>query len=52
MGVTPAPGGPFPAFLGAVGVKATNSIGLYPGHAGDVIVFILLKEPKWLNAEA
>ena len=49
-GIIPAPGGPFPAFLAAIGVKATNSIGVYPGNTGDVIVFIMLKDPKWVNA--
>jgi len=50
-GIVPTPGGPFPVFLAAIGVKATNSIGVDPGDTGDVIAFILLKNPKWVNAE-
>lgn len=50
-GVVPAPDGPFPAFLAAVGVKATGSIGAYPGATDNLVVFILLKNLKWVEAE-
>ena len=50
-GITQTSGGPFPAFLAAVSVKATNSIGAYPAVSGDIMAFILLKNLKWFNPE-
>ncbi len=50
-GMLPAPNGPFPAFLGAVGVKASNSIGAYPADTGEVVAFLLLKNLKWVNPD-
>lgn len=50
-GITPTPGGPFPAFLAAVSVKATDSIGAYPAIEGDFMAFILLKNLKWFSPE-
>jgi len=48
-GITQTPGGPFPAFLSAVSVKATDSIGAYPAVTEEIMAFILLKNLKWFN---
>jgi hypothetical protein len=41
------PSEPFASYLAAIGVKATDSIGVYRGKSGPVEVFITLKNPRW-----
>lgn len=45
----PVPGEDFASYLAAIGVKATNSIGVYRGNAGPIDVFITLKNARWAN---
>jgi len=45
-GVVPVPGEDFVLFLCAIGLKASNSVGVFRGAAGPVDVMILLKNPR------
>lgn len=45
-GMVPAPTEEIVSFLCAIGIKATNSIGVFRGEAGSVAVMIALKNPK------
>ena len=46
-GMIPAPGEEFVSYLCAIGIKATDSIGIFRGKAGAIDVLILLKNPRW-----
>jgi hypothetical protein len=46
-GMIPAPTEEFVSFLCAIGMKATDSIGVFRGNAGSVAVMITLKNPRW-----
>jgi hypothetical protein len=46
-GLVPAPTELFVSYLCAIGIKATDSIGIYRGSAGPVDVLITLKNPRW-----
>ena len=46
-GMVPAPTEEFVSYLCAIGLKATDSIGIFRGKAGPVSVMIALKNPKW-----
>jgi hypothetical protein len=46
-GVVPVPNEDFVAYLCGIGLKATDSIGVYRGKTGPIDVFIMLKNPKW-----
>lgn len=46
-GMIPAPGEVFVSYLCAIGIKATDSIGVFRGKAGPVDVMITLKNPRW-----
>jgi hypothetical protein len=45
-GMIPVPGDDFLSYLCAIGIKATDSIGVYRGSAGHIEVFITLKNPR------
>jgi hypothetical protein len=45
--MVPVPSEEFASYLAAIGVKATNSIGVYRGKAGRIDVFITLKNARW-----
>ncbi len=51
-GKVPVPNEVFASYLAAIGVKATNSIGVYRGKAGAIDAFITLKNPRWANSAA
>jgi hypothetical protein len=51
-GMVPAPTEEFVSYLCAIGLKATNSIGVFRGKAGPVTVMITLKNPKWTKKGA
>jgi len=46
LGTIPLPEPKMVSYLCAIGIKATNSIGVYQGEAGPIQVFILLKRPR------
>ena len=46
-GIVPVPSEEFVSYLSAIGVKATNSIGVFRGSAGPIDVMIALKNPRW-----
>jgi hypothetical protein len=46
-GVLPVPNQEYVAYLCAIGLKATGSIGIYCGKAGPIDVYIMLKNPRW-----
>lgn len=48
----PVPGEEFAAYLAAIGVKATDSIGVYRGNAGPIDVFITLQNARWAKRAA
>ena len=45
-GMIPIPGEAFVSYLCAIGIKATESIGVYRGDAGPIDVLITLKRPR------
>lgn len=49
--MTPVPNEEFASYLAAIGVKATDSVGVYRGKAGPVDVFIALKNARWAKKE-
>jgi hypothetical protein len=48
----PVPSEEFASYLAAIGVKATDSIGVYRGKAGPIDVFIALKNARWAKKAA
>jgi hypothetical protein len=46
IGTIPLPEPRMVSYLCAIGIKATNSIGVYQGEAGPIQVFIMLKRPR------
>ena len=46
VGVIPIPNDAFVSYLSAIGIKATDSIGVFRGNAGPVDVVLLLKNPR------
>ena len=51
-GMVPAPNEEFVSYLCAIGLKATNSIGVFRGKAGPIAVMIILKNPRWTKKPA
>jgi len=47
----PVPSEEFASYLCAIGVKATDSIGVFRGKAGPVDVMITLKNARWAKNE-
>jgi len=45
-GTVPVPGDEFISYLCAIGLKATESIGVFRGPAGPIDVMILIKNPR------
>lgn len=48
-GLVPLPDGQFVSYLCSIGLKATESVGVYRGKCDPVDVIILLKKPRWAN---
>lgn len=46
-GIVPVPNQEYVAYLCGIGLKATDSIGIYRGKAGPIDVYIMLKNPRW-----
>ena len=46
-GLVPLPDGEFVSYLCSIGLKATDSLGVYRGKCDPVDVIILLKNPRW-----
>ena len=46
-GMVPLPDGEFVSYLCSIGLKATDSVGVYRGKCDPVDVMILLKKPRW-----
>src|SRR5204863_6511 len=46
LGAFPLPGPEIVSYLCAIGLKATDSFGIYEGEAGPVVVMIMLKNPR------
>jgi len=46
-GKVPVPGEKFVSYLCAIGLKATDSIGLFRGKAGPIDVMLTLKNARW-----
>ncbi|MCD6051345.1 MAG: hypothetical protein K0Q55_2749 [Verrucomicrobia bacterium] len=51
-GMIPAPGEEFVSYLCAIGIKATDSIGVFRGKAGPIDVMITLKNARWTKKAA
>jgi hypothetical protein len=51
-GMVPVPNEEFVSFLCAIGLKASNSIGVFRGSAGPIDVMILLKNPRIVEKAA
>ena len=51
-GMVPIPGPLWVTYLSSLGVKATDSIGVYLGNTGDLKVAITLKNPRWSKQPA
>lgn len=51
-GSFPLPGPEFAEYLCAIGLKATDSLGIMEADAGAMVGFILLKDLKWANGAA
>ncbi len=51
-GMIPAPGEEFVSYLCAIGIKATDSIGVFRGKAGAIDVMITLKNARWTKNAA
>lgn len=49
-GCFPLPGTEFVDYLCSIGLKATDSIGVMEAGAEGVVGFIMLKNPRWINA--
>jgi hypothetical protein len=50
--MVPVPNEEFASYLAAIGVKATDSLGVYRGKAGPIDVFITLKNARWAKKSA
>jgi hypothetical protein len=50
-GKVPLPEEPFVSHLCGIGIKATDSFGVYNGSAGEIMVMILLKNPRWASPD-
>ncbi len=48
----PLPGPEFVAYLCAIGMKASESTGMFEAHDGPVVIFLMLKNPRWTSGEA
>jgi Family of unknown function (DUF6882) len=48
-GIVPAPAEEFVSYLCAIGIKATDSVGVFRGKAGPVDVMITLKNLRWVQ---
>ncbi len=46
-GMVPVPSEVFASYLCAIGIKATDSIGVFRGKAGPIDVMITLKNARW-----
>lgn len=51
-GSFPLPSADFAEYLCAIGVKATDSVGIMEADAGPMVGFILLKDLRWTKALA
>lgn len=51
-GTIPVPNEEFVSFLCAIGLKASNSVGVFRGSAGPIDVMILLKNPRIVEKAA
>ena len=51
-GMVPAPTEEFVSYLCAIGIKATDSIGVFRGAAGPVAVMLTLKNARWTKKAA
>jgi hypothetical protein len=45
----PMPGPEFVAYLCAIGMKASGSIGMFEGSEASVVIFIMLKNIRWID---
>jgi hypothetical protein len=50
-GKAPLPEESFVSHLCGIGIKATDSFGVYNGSAGEIMVMILLKNPRWASPD-
>lgn len=50
-GKVPLPEESLVSHLCGIGIKATDSFGVYNGSAGKIMVMILLKNPRWANPD-
>ena len=51
-GMVPAPNEEFVSYLCAIGLKATDSMGVFRGKAGPIAVMLTLKNPRWAKIPA
>ncbi len=51
-GMIPTPSEEFVSYLCAIGIKATDSIGVFRGKAGPIDVLITLKNARWTKGTA
>ena len=51
-GKVPAPTEEFVSYLCAIGIKATDSIGVFRGKAGPIDVMLTLKNARWTKKAA
>ncbi len=49
-GSFPLPGKQFAQYLCAIGLKATDSVGIMEAGSGSVVGFVLLKDLRWTKA--
>ncbi len=52
LGQHPVPGPEFVAYLCSIGMKATDSTGIFESHQDPVVAFILLKNLRWSECTA
>jgi hypothetical protein len=52
LGHFPVPGPEYVAYLNAIGLKASESAGWYEVSDGSVVIFVMLKNLRWIAAEA
>jgi hypothetical protein len=48
----PMPGPEFVAYFCAIGMKASDSPGMFEARDGSVVIFVMLKNLRWVDAEA
>ena len=48
----PVPGPEFVAYLCSIGMKASESTGLFEARDGAVVIFVMLKNLRWTTSEA